>query len=74
MMMVCSVGVDLAPMQSFEEPHEREMWERGEAHGRRGEESFPKELPSIYCVVLSSSQGPLYIRGWGRLTPPPSLP
>jgi hypothetical protein len=40
-------------MQPFGEPHEREKWERGEAHGegRRGE--LLKETPlDMLCVLL----------------------
>jgi hypothetical protein len=49
-MTACSGGVDLGPTQPFEEPHGREILERGVAHRR--EETSPWEFESAYLVSL----------------------
>jgi hypothetical protein len=68
MMMVCSVGVDLAPTQSFEEPHERGgTWEE-----RRGE--LPKGTPlNLLCCALLLPRASLY-KGVGEAYPSTKSP
>jgi hypothetical protein len=67
---VCCGGFDLAPMQPFGEPRERER--RGRGSGKAHEEERrgpPKEFPQSTCVKLSSKGSP-YI-GWrGEAYPP----